>query len=423
MKALILIPALTLFLVACGKQERAARAADAKDSMVGMSMPATEVPDRSAVAPTQAAQLGITYTTARREALTRTLRTVGQVMVPEPNMLDVTPKVDGFVEQLVVNFTGQEVRKGQPLLTLYSPMLVAAQNELLNAKRLSSGMDSSAGEAWTNAQALLAAARRRLQYWDITDAQIAELEMSGTVTKTLTLVAPFDGVVLEKMVVQGQQVMPGMKLYRLGDLSTVWVEGEVFEQDLHFIQLGSEVAIEVAAHPGERRTGRVSFINPTVNEESRTNRVRVSVRNPAQWAKPGMYTTMHIDVRFGGDRPTVPLSAVVMTGARNIVFVRDSMGMLQPRDVVLGVSGSDRVEIASGLKVGETIVASANFLLDAEARIAAGGGANMAGMDMGVPQLPASPAVKPGAGKQDSMGGMNMPMPSSAPRDSGRRSP
>ncbi len=383
MKALRMILAVAVALSACGKTERpASLSADgAKDDMAGMQKPAKETPDRATLGAAQVAGLGITFTTARRETLTRTIRTVGQVEVPEPNVVEVTPKVEGFVEQLLVDFTGQEVRKGQPLLTLYSPMLVAAENELLNAKRLAAQVDSSAGEAWSNAQSLVSATRRRLQYWDISDAQIAVLESSGIVTKALTLAAPSDGVVLEKMVVQGQQVMPGMKLYRLGDLSTVWVEGEVFEQDLHFIHLGSEVSIEVATHPGERRTGRVSFIDPTVNEESRTNRVRVTVRSPAQWAKPGMYATMYIDVRFGGDRPTVPLSAVVMTGARNIVFVRDSQAMLQPRDVVLGVSGSDRVEIVSGLKAGETVVASANFLLDAEARLAAGGSGDMAGMN------------------------------------------
>lgn len=326
--------------------------------------------------------LGVIYTRVRRDTLGKTVRTVGTVQAAEPNVVDVTPKIEGFVERLLVNTTGETVRRGQPLLSLYSPMLVAAQQELLTARRLVSQLDPSAGEAWQGAEATLDAARRRLAYWDISAAQIAELERSGTVTKTLTLASPANGIVLEKDVLEGQRVMPGQRLYRIADLSEVWVEGEVFEQDIALVREGMQVHIEIAAHPGEHLMGRVSFIYPTVDPTSRTNRVRLTVPNPGGSLKPGMFATIFFDAVIGRDVVVVPRSAVVVTGTRNIVFVRDADGMLQPTDVVLGARADDRVQVLSGLVGGETIVASANFLVDAESRLGSSGG-SMPGMQHG----------------------------------------
>ena len=318
--------------------------------------------------------LGVVYTMVRRGTMTRTIRTVGVVAAAEPNITDITPKVDGFVEELLVDYTGQKVRRGQPLLRLYSPTLVAAQEELLTAIRLASRVGRGAGEAWRNAQSMLDAARRRLAYFDITPEQIEQVETTGRATKTLTLVAPFTGVVLEKHVVEGQRVTPGMQLYRLADLSTVWVEGEVFEQDLQYIRIGAQAHIEVAAYPGEHLMGAVSFVYPVVDVASRTNRVRVTVPNPDGRLKPGMFSTMFFDTRVGEDVIIVPFEAVIITGERNLVFVRDEDGMLQPREVVLGARADREVQILSGLTEGETIVASANFLIDAESRLGTTGG-------------------------------------------------
>jgi RND family efflux transporter MFP subunit len=305
--------------------------------------------------------------------------TAERIEVAETNIADVTPKIDGFVERLYVNTTGEAVRRGQRLLNVYSPMLVAAQEELLTAKRLAAQVDSSAGEAWRSAQQMLNAARRRLAYWDITPEQIARVEDTGEVTKTLTLVAPVSGIVLEKLVVEGQRVVPGERLYRLADLSTVWVEGELFEQDLQFVEEGARAHIEVAAYPGVHQMGQVSFVYPTVDERSRTNRVRLTVANPELRLKPGMVATVYFDVRIGEDVVNVPIEAVVVTGERNLVFVRDATGILQPYDVVLGPRAGDRVQIIGGLAGGEVIVASANFLVDAESRLAGTGG-QMPGM-------------------------------------------
>jgi len=339
--------------------------------------------------PAQERALGVTYTAVTRTSLTRTVRTVGQILAAEPRIFDVTPKIDGFVERLLVNATGARVRHGQPLLELYSPMLVAAQEELLTARRLAAEVGGT-GEAGRNAQATLEAARRRLAFWDIPAAQIERLEATGEVRKTLTLVSPAAGIVLEKMVFEGQQVMPGMRLYRVVDLSEVWVEGEVFEQDVQFLREGLQSHVEVTAYPGEHLMGLVSFIYPTVTPESRTVRIRLTVPNRDGRLKPGMFTTMYFDAAVGGQALAVPMQAVIVTGERNLVFVRDSLGMLVPREVVLGARAGDLVQVLAGLAAGEVIVASANFLVDAESRLGSTGSA-MPGMQHGAVEPPAPP--------------------------------
>ena len=327
--------------------------------------------------------MGVTFTVVQRGPLARAVRTVGQVVPAEPNLADITTKIDGFVEQVFVAATGIAVRRGQPLLTLYSPMLVAAQEELLAAKRLAAAVDSTDVEAWRSAQALLEASRRRLSYWDISAEQISGLERTGEVTKTLTLNASLDGIVLEKMVVAGQSVMAGMKLYRIADLSMVWIEGAVFEQDLGFVRVGALVRAELAAYPGRLFEGRVSFVWPTVDEASRTARVRVALANPAGLLRPGMYATLSVEAVVGRDVLSVPAEAVVMTGERNLAFVVGQAGALEPREIVLGARAGDRFEVLRGLVAGERIVASANFLVDAESRLTTGAVGAMPGMDMG----------------------------------------
>jgi Cu(I)/Ag(I) efflux system membrane fusion protein len=335
------------------------------------------------LAPAQARAIGVTYTVVERGVLERTVRTVGQVVAAEPRIADVTPKFEGFVERLYVDATGLAVHRGQPLLTVYGPMLVAAQEELLIAKQLAASVDSSDAEAWHNAQALLAGARRRLAYWDISEAQIEQIERTGQITKTLTLTAPFDGVVIEKMVVAGQAVMAGMKLYRLADLSIVWIEGDVFEQDLGLIRVGAPARVEISSYPGRPFGGRIDFVGPVVDAQSRAGRVRVALPNPGGLLKPGMNATLFFEGQLGADVLSVPAEAVVMTGARNLVFVVSREGALQPREVTLGPRAGERVQVLSGLKQGERVVASANFLVDAESRLGgAGGMADMPGMNM-----------------------------------------
>jgi len=369
----------------------ACRAKPEADAMAGVDMgePAAGDSGRTERAPVrlsaeQARAIGVTFTVVERGPLARTVRTVGTVVPAEPNLAEITTKIDGFVEELYVDATGVTVRRGQPLLTLYSPMLVAAQEELLAAKRLATSMDSGEADAWRNGQALLEAARRRLSYWDISPDQIERLERTGEVTKTLALKSSFDGVVLEKMVVAGQSVMAGMKLYRIADLRTVWIEGAVFEQDLAFVRVGAPVRAELAAYPGRPVEGRVAFVWPTVDEQSRSVRMRVAFPNPGGLLKPGMYATLFFEAVVGAEVLQVLAEAVVQTGERNLVFVVGPDGALTPREVVLGPRAGGRFQVLSGLAGGERIVASANFLVDAESRLAtAAGMVGMPGMDVG----------------------------------------
>ncbi|HTJ23587.1 MAG TPA: efflux RND transporter periplasmic adaptor subunit [Gemmatimonadaceae bacterium] len=340
-------------------------------------------------------RIGVTYATAQVGALAKQVRTVGQVTFDETRVKSISPKIDGWVEQLYVNATGQPVSAGQPLLTIYSPMLVSAQEELLLAKRLESDVSGASSDARQNASDLLASARRRLAYWDIPERQIAQIERSGQVEKTLTLRASAGGYVLEKNVLAGQKIMAGDALYKVADLSTVWVEGEVFEQDIATVRVGQAVHADFDALPGEHRLGRISYIYPTLDPQTRTVRVRVVLSNSDLRLKPGMYATILIAGTERANVLTVPRSAVLATGERSIIFVRDASGSLTPREVSVGAANDERVEILRGLSPGETVVSSATFLVDAESNLgtALGGMGNMPGMDMTTPPkpLPAKP--------------------------------
>lgn len=335
----------------------------------------------------EARRIGVTYATASIGPLAKEVRTVGQITFDETRERTIAPKIDGWVDRLYVNATGQPVSVGQPLLTIYAPMLVSAQEELLLAKRLVADVGNASQDARDNAAELLAAARRRLAYLDIAPSEIDAIERSGEVQKTLTLRATAGGYVLEKNVLAGQKIMAGDALYNLADLGTVWVEGEVFEQDIADVRVGQMVHADFDALPGEHRMGRINYIYPTLDPQTRTVRVRVSLPNPDIRLKPGMYATIRI---AGTDRSnvlTVPRSAVLTTGERSIVFVRDTMGMLVPREVTVGAANDDRIEIVRGLAAGETVVASATFLVDAESNLdaALGGMANMPGMNTPAP--------------------------------------
>ena len=335
-----------------------------------------------------ARRIGVTYAVARREQLAGEVRSVGQIVFDETRLRTVTAKVDGWVETLDVNATGQFVRSGQPLMSIYSPMLVAAQEELLVARRLVGGV--SGPEASRHADDLLASARKRLAYWDSPDAEVAEIERSGTARRAIVLRSNATGYVTEKSVVVGQRIMAGEPLYRVADLSVVWAEGEIFEQDLASVTVGQSVRADLDALPGHSRAGRIAYIYPTLNPETRTVRVRVVLGNPDMQLKPGMYATLRIAGAQAALRVTVPRSAVLATGDRNIVFVRENNGHLAPREVQLGKASDDRQEILRGLSVGETVVASATFLVDAESNLgtALGGMGNMPGMEVTTPPKP-----------------------------------
>ena len=237
----------------------------AAEKNAGAAKPASATGAPVSLTATEARRIGVTYATATAGSLAKEVRTVGQVTFDETRVHTITLKVDGFVDRLIVSSTGQAVSSGQPLLTIYSPMLVSAQEELLLAKRLQADVSQASAETRRGADDLVASTRRRLSYWDVPSGEISEIERSGQVRKTLTLRAPAGGYVLEKNVIAGQKVMAGEALYKVADLSVLWVEGEVFEQDMSTVLVGAVVKADFAALPGEHRMGRISYIYPTLN--------------------------------------------------------------------------------------------------------------------------------------------------------------
>lgn len=327
-----------------------------------------------------ARRIGVTYATVERTALPLSVETMGTVAYDETRLATVNPKIAGWVEKLYVDFTGAPVKAGQPLMDVYSPALVSAQEELVLAARLVAR--AGEGRASENAQELLRSARRRLAYWDIPDEEIHRIETSGEPTKTLTLRAPASGVVVEKNVVEGDRIMPGMTVYRIADLSHVWVEGDVFEKDLALVREGQSAVVSFEAYPGKTFHGRVTYVYPTVSVQARTARVRVELPNPALELKPGMYAEIHLDVPQAGPTLIVPRSAVIATGERAIVFVQAADGTLVPREVEMGRTSGRLQELLGGVTEGERVVSSAAFMVDAESNL---GQMAMPGMDMGAP--------------------------------------
>ena len=327
-----------------------------------------------------ARRIGIAYALAEMKPLAVGIQTVGNVGYDETRLTSISPKIEGWVERLYVDFTGAPVRRGQALLTLYSPMLVSAQEELILARRLvDSATGAPDGRAATNARDLLEAARRRLRYWDITEEEITRIERSGTPSRALTLVAPTTGIITEKNVVEGSRVMPGMDLYRVADLSRVWIEGEVFERDLARVRIGQLATVRVEAYPGESFAGRVSYVYPNVSIETRTGRVRIELDNPGARLMPGMYARVELGAAAQRMALMIPRDAVHETGERAMVFVPDDSGALHARDITTGLVAGAEIEVLAGLREGERVVASANFLVDAESSM---GGASMPGMEM-----------------------------------------
>lgn len=340
------------------------------------------------VSAADARRIGVTFAPAAFGDLAREIRVVGQITVDETRMKAISPKIDGWVEQLYVNFTGQEVTAGAPLLAIYSPMLVAAQEELLLAKQLQSDVAGGAADARAQAARLAASARSKLALWDFSAGDIARIEQEGHARRTLIIRSPVSGFVVEKNVLQGERVMAGTAIYKIADLSSVWMDGEVYEQDLPLIRLGQRAEAELQAIPGAKFTGTVTYIYPTLNPDTRTVRVRVQLSNVNHQLKPGMFATLRLFATAGRSVLTVPRSAVLSTGARNLVFVKRADGMLEPRAVEIGGASNDRIEILRGLAGGDTVVTSATFLVDAESNLgtALGGMGNMPGMDIAAPK-------------------------------------
>lgn len=325
---------------------------------------------------------GVTFDTAAVSSLVRTVRAVGAVDFDETRMAYVAPKFGGWVERLHVDFTGKAVRRGEPLLDVYSPELVAAQEELLLAARMAESVAGSEMEGVTGgADDLLRSARRRLAYWDVTDEQIERLLESGEVRKTLTIHAPVSGIVMEKDVFQGQAFQPGKNLYMIADLSEVWVNADIFESDVGIVREGMPARIRVAALPGEALAGTVEYVYPTLEDRTRSMRARIAIPNPGARLKPGMYATVEFSADLG-ETLAVPASAVLHSGERAVAFVDMGGGELMPHELRLGLRGDERVQVLDGLEPGQRVVTSAHFLLDSESNLAEVMKAMMAQMNM-----------------------------------------
>jgi Cu(I)/Ag(I) efflux system membrane fusion protein len=334
----------------------------------------------------EAGRIGVTYAVVAAGPLEHTVRAVALVTFDERRVRIVATRLEGFVERLFADYTGRYVRAGEPLVALYAPMAVATQQELVLARRLEDEVAGGTPEARTAAQSAVGAARQRLRFWGVSGETIAEVERTGAVQRTVTLRAPSAGYVIEKSVLLGQRVMPGDPLYKLADLSVVWLEGEVYERDLPALRVGGAAKATFQALPAVKRSGSITYIYPTLNPETRTVRVRVELANPDLALKPGMYATL----RFSGPLAvglSVPRSAVVETGRRNLVYLKAADGRFVPREVGLGITADDRTQILSGLAAGDTVVASATFLIDAESNLGSqlGGMGNMPGMDVTTP--------------------------------------
>lgn len=306
--------------------------------------------------------MGVRTGVVTRGPLRRVVRTVGNIDYNETAMADVTTKFKGWIEKLYVDATGQQVHRGDPLFEVYSPDLYSAQREYLLSLE-------AAGKS-SNTDSMRSSALTKLKFFDISDEQIAELERTGVPRKTLRIQAPIDGFVLEKMVVEGQMVDAGMKIYRLADLGLVWVQAQVYEQDLVYVKLGQEASVTLSYLPDREFRGRVTYLYPNIDEKTRTARVRMEFHNPGFFLKPGMFATVRVAAELEPSALLVPDMAILRSGERNTVFVSLPGGKFEPRTVTLGPEAEhNEYQVLAGLSEGEKIVTSGQFLLDSESQL------------------------------------------------------
>ena len=313
------------------------------------------------VDPVMVQNMGVRVAHVKSGSLSRRVRTIGEVVVAEDLVSVVNLKYSGWVERLYVDQTGVKVRRGQALFSVYSPQLVSAQEEYLLALRSSDKKDSP----------LVRSARRRLAFWDLGAGTLRRIARRGKAVRTVTITAPRSGYVLHKNVVVGTKVNAGQDLFRIGKLDAIWVHAQVYEWDAPWIRVGQEASMELSYEKGRQYQGKVAYIYPTLSKRTRTLTVRLEFVNPQLQLKPGMFTTVRIDTRHKSDVLIAPTEAIIHSGARNLVFVAlAEIGKYEPRQVTTGLVGDGHVtEILSGLKAGEVVVVSGQFLLDSESQL------------------------------------------------------
>lgn len=321
--------------------------------------------------PVTVQNMGVRFGQVERKAMEKEIRTVGTITHDETRMYKVNTKFNGWIEKLHADFVGEKVKKGQPLFDIYSPELVSAQEEYLLAYRqYTSVRDSKYADIQQSAKRLLDAANKRLQYWDLRPYQIEKLRRTGKVNKTLTIYSPASGVVIDKIAFEGHNVKAGENLYEIADLSKVWVDVDVYEYDLPWIQKGMPALMDLTYIPGKQFEGEVLFVYPYLETKTRTIKLRLAFFNPDDALKPGMYANVILKSQLPVESLVVPQQAVIDSGTRQIVFVALGKGRFEPRQVKTGVEGNhDELQVLDGLKVGEKIVVSAQFMLDSESRL------------------------------------------------------
>lgn len=367
-----------------------------------LSLPAGAVE----ISPERQQLLGVTFGQAERRELHQVISAYGRLTYDETRLASVTTKFSGWVEKLYVDYTGKLVKRGEPLFSIYSPDLIAAQEEYLLALRAQKTFEPKEGGFASKAQGdnrektvdrrenkqailgadlmnkpgsaepspslgnLVEAAKRRLLLWDINEAQIDRLEKEGKPFRSLTIFSPVTGFITEKNVVEGKFIMAGENLFSLADLSRVWLLADIYELDLPLVEVGKEVEVEITSFPGQSLPGKISYIFPYLENESRTVKVRVEFPNTGYKLKPEMYGRVKMHLMLGS-RLSIPEEAVIDTGERKLVFVVHEGNHFEPREVKLGVKAGEFYEIRSGLEEGERVVTSAQFLIDSESRLKA----------------------------------------------------
>jgi membrane fusion protein, copper/silver efflux system len=307
----------------------------------------------------------------------RTIRTVGRIEYDERKIATVNTKIEGWIEKLYVDYTGRYVKKGEALAEIFSPELIATQQEFINAFRWTKQSNGGKGEfsdknvtrmLARDAETIVEASRQRLRLWDISEEQIKKIEDTGKPIRTITLFSPVSGYVTQKMAVQGMKVMPGEKLFDVADLSSLWVIADIYEYELSLMRLGQKAKITLSYFPDKEFFSQISYIYPSISGTTRTAKVRFEIANSVGQLKPQMFSNVEIKVNMG-KKLAIPDDAVIDTGTRQVVYVDKGEGYFEPREVMLGMSVEGFREVIKGLKSGEKIAASATFLIDSEAQL------------------------------------------------------
>ena len=403
--AILVIAILPLFPMTLYAQGHAGHGATPAPSVVSKpkaAAPQTKVPSQGQqpiqtveeapqveIPPELQQRIGVKTVAVAVKPIQKTIRTVGRIEIDERRQATVNTKIEGWIEKLYVDYTGRYVKKGEPLAEIFSPELLATQQEFINTKKWAGKQAIPTTQAGHNhsakadtpepvsvmkqmlerdAMVTLEAARQRLRLWDISEKQIKKIEETGQPVRTLTLFSPVSGYITQKMVVQGMKVMPGEKLFDIADFSQVWIVADIYEYELSAVRVGQPVKITLSYFPGREWTSRIDYIYPVFSAETRTAKVRLTLPNPGGQLKPQMFTNVVIRIDMG-NKLMIPDSAVIDTGRGKVVYVDRGNGYFEPREIQTGLNADGAVEVLRGLKAGEKVASSANFLIDSEAQL------------------------------------------------------